>query len=476
MSGKRWKVTIEGTSPPLTVYERADRGNELYLKWAAGKSHKRPKLKAMSSVRGTDGKLDPSLVTRARACALKQYEEAKRSTSGQGSVPRNDGPPLTLKRGFDEVLAVPSGKYPSRDDTQWKTTRRVRDRVLSVLPPEMLWSELWPKHYRDVWRILAQRYAAGTSNLAWRAVEETVQQFVAASNWLGGDGGFLPAAPQPPKKWRKSLKRDWAKVTGERPSVGRPRHSPKEIDQIWKTLHQADPRLVLWAELGGFEYRGGQVIRGDRKDLDLTPGAGDGYGLFHIRGAGNKRGELVYLTPEQREAVDHALGEGYLSELEAAYEAGDLEDYPLWPGRGLVRGKARDRGTRMNRRTMLKLFKELEDLAGVPHQKNRGWYGMRRGSADRTRTKTSDERVKNAAGGWAPGSQVRAEIYENHTDPEVLKETARVRRLVRQTAAGEAEEPGAVTRETAMAALEALGVPPDKVEATLTLLGVGAGA
>lgn len=471
MGHKKWEVTIDGTSPPLTVYERPDRDNQLYLRWAVGKSHKRPKLKKLATVRRKDGTKDPVLVTRAQALAVEQYREAQSREAPSTPEPEL---PLTLIRGFEEVLAIPGGKYGT-EGTQWQTMRRIRDRVLSVLDPDTLWSALWPKDFRLVWRTLASRAADGESDLEWRAVEETVQMFVAASNWLGGEGGFLPAAPQPPKRWRESLKRDWEEITGHRIEVYRPRHTSEELDRLWKNLHRADPRLVLWAELGGFEYRGGQVLRGTRRDLDLTPGAGAGHGVFRIHGRGRKKGERVFLTLEQRAAVDHVLGtDGYLSDLEAKYQQGKIKDYPLWPGGMLRKGKARDQGSVMNRRTMLDKFKELEALADVPYVPSRGWYGVRRSSADRVRRFTTDERVKNASGGWSAGSKVRATVYEDGTDPEVLRETAEARRQARRWKPRNpqvgAKSP---SKEEAIEALqEALGVAPEKLAAALTLLGV----
>lgn len=466
-----WHVTIEGTSPPLHVYERAGRGNQLYLRWSKPGGHCRPKLKGLETVRRTDGKLDPALVTRARALALRQYEAAKAGAPKPEGTPRKEGP-VTLVRGFDRVLEVPGGKYATKDDPQWKKMRRARDHVLGILEASRLWGELWSAEFGTVWRTLAQRYKDGASDLDWRAVEEVVQMFVAASNWLGGEGGVLRSARQPPKKWRAALKRDWEQVTGEAPESDTPRHSPEELDRLWAALPGADPRLRLWVELGGLELRGGQVLRGRRKDLDLTPGSGTGHGVFRIRGRGKKKGETVYLTPEQRKAVDHAFGpDGFLGDLEAQYRDGEIADYPLWPGGPLHDGKAVHQGTTTSRRTMYGFFRDLEDVAGVPHRKGRGWYGGRRGSADRVRRVTTDEKVKNAAGGWAPGSTVRASLYEDGADPEVLREAAEARRRARRAGTTDPDG-GTVSPVEAAAALEALGVAPEKLEAMLTVLGL----
>ena len=54
-------------------------------------------------------------------------------------------------------------------------------------------------------------------------------------------------------------------------------------------------------------------------------------GQIEIPGAGKKHGEVVVLTPEPRRAVDDALA-GYLANYEAAWRAGQIDDYYLFPG------------------------------------------------------------------------------------------------------------------------------------------------
>ena len=87
------------------------------------------------------------------------------------------------------------------------------------------------------------------------------------------------------------------------------------------------------------ECRTGQVLRCTRRMLVLPEVAPNDYesappgslGQIEIAGTGKKHGEVVVLTPEQRRAVDDALA-GYLANYEAAWRAGQVEDYHLFPG------------------------------------------------------------------------------------------------------------------------------------------------
>jgi hypothetical protein len=478
MKRPAYQCTIEGTSPPLTLYERTDRDNQLYLRWAEGDSHRRPKLLGIQSVRGADGKLDPVKVTRARAMALEQYEAARRGVRlGKGGTradAEREEPRLSLKAGFTAVLAVPGGKYASRKDPQWGKMCRAGSRVLSVLDPVIPWDDLRARHYQEVWRTLMNRYVAGESDLACRAIEEMVQSFTAASNWLAGVGDRLRVAPQPQKRWRAELAKDWEAITGSPPEVYQPRHSPEEAERLWENLHLADPRFQLWLELGGGELRGGQVLRGKRSHLDLTRGAGQGEGTFRVYGRGNKKAPLCYLTPEQRAAVDYALSDGYLADLEAQYQRGEIKNYPLWPAGKLKKGRATQAKSHADRRTMLGFFYDLEEIAAVDHVEGRGWYGLRRASVDRVRQLTTDEGVKNAVGGWSHGSTVRADIYEDGRNEDLLQETARVRQLARPgpKALGAGADVPERSYMSPAAALRALGVPTEQLEEALVLLGL----
>jgi hypothetical protein len=92
---------------------------------------------------------------------------------------------------------------------------------------------------------------------------------------------------------------------------------------------RVDPRIRLAIEVAA-ECRTGQVLRCTRRMLALPDAVPDNHltaptgSLGHIEliapGAGKKHGEVVVFTPEQRRAVDDALG-GYLASYGAAWRA-----------------------------------------------------------------------------------------------------------------------------------------------------------
>jgi hypothetical protein len=103
----------------------------------------------------------------------------------------------------------------------------------------------------------------------------------------------------------------------------------------------ADPRIRLAFRTAG-EARLGQALKGDRSVLDLSACGAFGLGRFTIPDNG-KEGTAIDLTSDMRAAWDYELSEGFLKELEAAYQA--LRSY------GGVGGTARAVSERTWRRT-----------------------------------------------------------------------------------------------------------------------------
>jgi hypothetical protein len=206
-----------------------------------------------------------------------------------------------------------------------------------------------------------------------------------------------------------------------------------------------DPRIRLAIEIAA-ECRTGQVLRCTRSMLTLSeaePAADDvlpvgALGRIIIPGAGKKHGEVVIFAPKQRRTVDDALA-GYLANYEAAYRAGELADYALFPGsrmrmlddtgrrwtrrlRGDVKPMSRD-GARA-------AFQALEAIAGAEHVPGRGWYGLRRIAADMAESATTDDRVKDRLGGWQD-SETRKHIYQDRETDELRGQAGNVRRQIR---------------------------------------------
>jgi len=129
---------------------------------------------------------------------------------------------------------------------------------------------------------------------------------------------------------------------------------------------------------------------------------------IEIPGVGKKHGEVVVFTPEQRRAVDDALG-GTSRTTKPAWRAGQIEDYYLFPGSKMrMLDSSGRRWTRKVRAGVQPLsrdgarlaFRGLEAIAKVEHVEGRGWYGLRRIAADLAESATTDDRVKDRLGGW----------------------------------------------------------------------------
>jgi hypothetical protein len=132
------------------------------------------------------------------------------------------------------------------------------------------------------------------------------------------------------------------------------------------------------------------LVLPDAVPNDYETAATGSLGQIEIPGAGKKHGEVVVFTPEQRRAVDDALG-GYLANYEAAWRGGQIDDYYLFPGskmRMLDKSgrrwtpKVRAGVTPLSRDGARVAFKELETVAKVKHVEGRGWYGLRRVATD----------------------------------------------------------------------------------------------
>lgn len=84
----------------------------------------------------------------------------------------------------------------------------------------------------------------------------------------------------------------------------------------------------------------------------------------------------------------------------------------------------------LTRDAALKMFRRLEQVAGVKSLKDRGWYGIRRVSADVAEDRVKDERILNSLTGHRDSSTRRL-VYQDHERPEILNEAAVVRTAIR---------------------------------------------
>lgn len=428
MTIETWSET-RGTKPyRVTLLERPDRGLALYMRWyVAGRP--RYELTRVRTVRDARGRV----LRRAVEAAQAEADEKIRELKGEARGRKRRAGPLSLREGVDLAFSD-RGPYPldpRRDAWTKEARRRIEEAVRRLGGDDVLWEDVTPGMLRAVWRQIEQDHR-GRADTGCNKAEKTLVVFWRVSTWLQGefqDQRF----PAPLKGWRQEL-RGYFEKQGHDTTPAQPRFSPDEVRRLFAHIPQADPRLAFALMLGA-ELRGGQVMRTWRSGLDLSPGAGAGHGVARIPfGSRRKKAPTIYLNRTERAAVDAAIGpDGYLSLLEAAFEANEIHDYPLFPGGKLRQGKAPVRAVLrpMHPTSIAAMLHDLEELAGVDQVTGRGWHGLRRAFTDLYPEATADARLLDAVQGWAKGSTMREGTYQEKESDAVATRAAELREQVR---------------------------------------------
>lgn len=248
--------------------------------------------------------------------------------------------------------------------------------------------------------------------------------------WLRDEQLVEPTAAL---RWR-SMMDEFYKDAG-RPAPKQPRYTLDEYRRLLTTAWEADERYGLLLAVGA-EYRLGQVARSYRRHLDRHAGE------LRVPGEGKKRGGVILFTDAQRAAVERCLTSGYLAGLEAAHAAGEIDDYPLWPGdhfatdaRGALVSRAEyARRDPVQRTTIRAWHREAERLAKIPHVDGRGYYGLRRAAVDGAKEQGISRDGLRESGGWAD-TQMPDRVYADRDAHAARDEARKVRAKMR----GEAE-------------------------------------
>lgn len=183
-----------------------------------------------------------------------------------------------------------------------------------------------------------------------------------------------------------------------------------------------DPRAHLLAHIG-LEGRWGQVVRAMRRSLAVEQHI-QGV-LLRVPGEGKKTGATWLLATSQWTALAFAMEVGHLAEYEAAFRAGTLADYPLFPAGKLKEGRAHGATPESRQpadsRTVLDWLMAMEAVAGIPHVVKRGWHGWRRTFADLFDRWETSARVKDLITGHTTlekqtQGRTRQEVYLSAED------------------------------------------------------------
>lgn len=174
----------------------------------------------------------------------------------------------------------------------------------------------------------------------------------------------------------------------------RPRFTAAQLAAIVKVRHDVDPRFALYMAMvddSGARSKALRILMRTAIDrpLEDPPTAEDApYGWALFPALKGQRATLHLLTAFERRELEIAFT-GYLRELEAAYQAGELADYPLFPGARLrdkaekVVGLRQGGSLRCADATVItEWLRDAEALAKVEHVRGRGYHGIRRSVSD----------------------------------------------------------------------------------------------
>lgn len=430
-----WQYQVGEPPHQLTAFERTDKGLAIYTRVWDGRRY-RSKRALCERIRNEKGRIIPELEIAAQQAAIRRHGEI---IAGVVEETEQRGP-LTVAGGFRRLLDTRDGKFPT-DTPHRREVLRASRVIAEVIGRDRRFDEVRHRDYRALWRHMAHEHKR-SGKYGPRAAEIYCGVLQGAARWLQQDGLIEPGDAMPAPGWKSAMRTEWEQITGTpagRPD--KPRYSDRESARLWKALPKADPRIGLAMELGA-ELRLGQVSRVKRSDV-LSSGR-HRIGVLRVHGRGKKLGELVVLTMEQRHALTRALTSGYLAEVEAAYRAGEIEDYFLFSSgklhttREVRRGVEREvrrasvKGARkpIVRRALGRQWEQLEQLAGVPHVAGRLWYGMRRLQADKAAALEGvSDRAKNRMGGWSKTST--REGYLEQANRQDAEEAAKARNLIR---------------------------------------------
>lgn len=416
-----WSAAVGERGYTVRVAERPDRGMAVYLTW--GKPRQSEKAN-VGTVRDARGRVQQKKVAAALAEALEKSEEL------QGKRPTRDrSGPMTLGLGVERAFSM-EGCFPGdveKDAYTRETKKRVDDAVTLLGGPKVLWEEITPGAIRGIWRRIEKRYGDGRGR---NKAEKTVTNLLTIAGWLAGefpDQRF----PRGPRHWRRELRDHWKKQ-GHDVEQDEPRHTEAEIALILANREKADPRLRLALYLAT-GLRGGQAVRTMRSHCTQVGGR---WRVAVPWLSDKKRAPTLFLSPSETSAFEEAITTGHLSDLEAAYRAGELADYPLFPAGRLRKGKARVRDTLhpMEQPSLVDLLRNLEEEVGIPFVARRGWHGLRRGLADfydrlLREGKIHDPNLLNEIQGWVRGSKMRERVYLDQEGSGLREEASRVRDL-----------------------------------------------
>lgn len=429
-----WGYRTGRSAPRITVRERQEEGRDVIVE-ARWYVNGKPKTKSLGvSIRDDSGRVVPALRREVEEYAEEAWravqsgDEVPEFRAEQGSSDSESGP-MTLKRGMDIVCDPKRGRWTAVGESERDDRVRACQTILRHLDGDRTWDSLREIDVQGLWVEMeeANRRAAerGKKRYGFRTVQRAVETLLQATKFLRKNHFIPKTVIIKPDDWQRDLRAFWEHAKERELRPHRPRHSREELSAIVEVAldedGDTDPRFQLLMRLG-VGLRLGVAARPWRSDLDTDSETW----TLDIHGRGKKKGVHKPLREDVRVYLQSAMVIGYLSDLEAAYQAGRIDDYRLFPAGRLRAGKARADGGRgqehVGKSWMHDQLVAVEKAAGVEHAFGRGWHGLRRAIVDEMKRRGVSREAMNAAMGWVKSSRIADEIYADPVDEESVEE------------------------------------------------------
>lgn len=440
-SFEKWQYVVGVTPFRVVVFEDLSRKGVATLRWYGDREDgtRGRTLRALGyGVRGPRGGIDPVLRGRAEAAAedlhhdlisgkpLRVLQDETATMAKGGRKRAGKLTPLTIMEGWTEAKDPDHGRWNTETPHRKELERAIR-RAVQVWGAGMTWDQVGKPEIRTLWRRELKRLkATGADGVA--GTRRIVTLVMAVAAWLRDEELIAPTACV---GWRR-LKIEMAADTGNY-TPHRPRYTLAEYRLLFAKAWLVDVRHGLLYNLGA-EARAGQVIRCKRSALSLEKG-----GHLDVQGRGRKGGLRIRFTKGQLSAVKDILARGYLRRMEQAYLAGEIKDYPLFPGGRLVVDKAGGElvaplsaatGGHVWMSAVRKWHRGAERLAGIPHMPGRGLYGARRIGVDGAKENNASREGLKSFGGWG-SEKTPDDIYADQEQEYAQFEARDIRAKVR---------------------------------------------
>lgn len=361
----------------VTLREEKEAGANVLLDYTVASGARRKRTLGYP-VRARDGRRwrwDEAALEKARDAAEDRSAELRLTRQREEVL---DADVLTFGQAVDRYTDERTGGLPKDRRTQGNYLRYLRNwkRVLGEDTP---WNRITPN------LVIARAKELERAGYIPNALNEA-RVLRILYRWLTGPArvsGLLdPMQGFPWRRLRNAHKPD------------RPRYSRDELKAIVRVRHDVDPRFALFIALMddcGARRKAVQRVMRSMVDcpLEREPSAEEApHGWILLPALKGQAPPLYLVTPFVRRELELAL-DGYLRNLEAAYRAGELEDYPLFPGARLADKKEKvvevgqARALQPVEATLANdWLREAERLAKVEHVHRRGYHGIRRAVSD----------------------------------------------------------------------------------------------